>query len=685
MANTISFIGLVVLLFALGGDSADPVTCSTQLHKDLAWYDNVVNNITNKHDMGNEAKLAAMCRALYSVIYRAAQSGCTLPHLRELQNRQRNLFAAGASACLAARPQSHANQLNSRTVAVVAPIFPVSPPVNRAIANKNIYDSLDPCDIRVRNCYLQFQVNLLTRYQLRNHTCDIIESYANCLLALRNCGFFHFLKPLIVKQAMSGTQFAYWETKECPVQRYPPTTVSTLDTVTVSTNAGINKHTSPHSSTDCGRAAYKCVNGKCVSLDSICNAVDDCGDASDEVGCQTGERYNALEIEKIFIKYGCYDVMSTCTALHVRPLLLLLQSGQQSSLDSLCKASNKVFHCAVYESCPLSPQDRTKLSFLLVQSFEQLVSRKTCQLITVSNATSSPTTNNNDTATSSTASTVFTTTTPRVTETHTLFTAPTTDSPRPASIEDTTNFTTTLDATIFTSTVNTTSFSSTLDTTNITSTLDATNLSNTVDTSNLASIVNSTNFSSTSRVADISSATSTPDTTNDNKITNPEINTTAPNFFTDLVSTDSTINPINDSTQGLGNSTVTSPCVRSCDGLQSGSYQSCTSCHMFATCSEGVLYDNRPCPAALLWDDVSKRCEVSSTTCQAPHTCVSSCDGLQTGEYQSCQGCDVYLTCNNGVMFDKRPCPPGLLWNDVNKRCEQFSTTCISSEGKLQP
>lgn len=628
--------------------------------------------------MGNEAKLAAMCRALYSVIFRAAQIGCTLPRLRELQNRQRNLFAAGATACLAARPQSHANQPNTRTVAVITPIFPVSRQVNQAIANKNIYDNLDPCDMRVRNCYLQFQVNLLMRYKLRNHTCDIIESYANCLLALRHCGFFHFLKPLIVKQAMSSTQFAYWETKECAGQGYPPTTVSTLNTVAVSTtSAGIFKNTS-HSSADCGRATYKCVNGKCVSLDSICNAVDDCGDASDEIGCQTGERYNALEIEKIFIKYSCFDVMSTCTALHVRPLLLLLQSGQQSSLDNLCKASNKVLHCAVYESCPLSAEDRTKLSSLLVQSFEQLVSPKTCQLTTVSNTTSSPNTNNDDAATSNNANTNFTTTTPRVTEIHTLFTDPTPDSSRTASTEDTTSFSSALDTTNVTSTV---------DTTNVI-TVDTTNFSITVGTLNFTNTLDTTNFSSTSRIADISSVistTSTPDTTIYTKITNPEIKTTAPNFFPDPVSTGSTTSPINNATQGLGNSTVTSPCVRSCDGLQSGSYQSCTSCNMFATCSEGVLYDNRPCPASLLWDDVSKRCEVSSTTCQAPHACVSSCDGLQTGEYQSCQGCDVYLTCNNGVMLDKRPCPPGLLWNDVNKRCEEFSTTCISSEGKLQP
>ena len=37
--------------------------------------------------------------------------------------------------------------------------------------------------------------------------------------------------------------------------------------------------------------------------------------------------------------------------------------------------------------------------------------------------------------------------------------------------------------------------------------------------------------------------------------------------------------------------------------------------HVFATCSNGIFYDNRSCPADLVWDDDLKRCSTSSKTC----------------------------------------------------------------------
>ena len=59
--------------------------------------------------------------------------------------------------------------------------------------------------------------------------------------------------------------------------------------------------------------------------------------------------------------------------------------------------------------------------------------------------------------------------------------------------------------------------------------------------------------------------------------------------------------------------------------------------------------------------------------------CIASCDGLESGNYQSCLGCDVFATCVHGNMYDNRSCqetPWGLSWDDNTKRCQNFSDTC---------
>ncbi len=56
--------------------------------------------------------------------------------------------------------------------------------------------------------------------------------------------------------------------------------------------------------------------------------------------------------------------------------------------------------------------------------------------------------------------------------------------------------------------------------------------------------------------------------------------------------------------------------------------------------------------------------------------CISSCTGLSDGDYQSCLGCHVYASCSNERLYDNRPCPAGLVWDDHLKRCEWVSTTC---------
>ncbi|XP_025082915.1 uncharacterized protein LOC112557334 [Pomacea canaliculata] len=56
-------------------------------------------------------------------------------------------------------------------------------------------------------------------------------------------------------------------------------------------------------------------------------------------------------------------------------------------------------------------------------------------------------------------------------------------------------------------------------------------------------------------------------------------------------------------------------CLASCKGVPDGDYQSCFSCHFYITCSNGFLWDNRPCPSNLVWDDLLQMCVHVSTTC----------------------------------------------------------------------
>ena len=55
--------------------------------------------------------------------------------------------------------------------------------------------------------------------------------------------------------------------------------------------------------------------------------------------------------------------------------------------------------------------------------------------------------------------------------------------------------------------------------------------------------------------------------------------------------------------------------------------------------------------------------------------CITSCAGLESGDYQSCHGCNVYASCWGGGLTDDRPCPASLVWDDIKKRCEYSSPT----------
>ncbi len=134
-----------------------------------------------------------------------------------------------------------------------------------------------------------------------------------------------------------------------------------------------------------------------------------------------------------------------------------------------------------------------------------------------------------------------------------------------------------------------------------------------------------------------------------------------------------------------GGSSNLCDCIHTCVGMPNGDYQSCRSCHVFASCSNNIMHDNRPCPAGLVWDDNLKQCEWTSQTCNSKCEaggdsgecdCITSCNGVTDGDYQSCQGCHYYASCGAGIFYDKRPCPADLVWDDKKKKCLYTSTTC---------
>ena len=57
-------------------------------------------------------------------------------------------------------------------------------------------------------------------------------------------------------------------------------------------------------------------------------------------------------------------------------------------------------------------------------------------------------------------------------------------------------------------------------------------------------------------------------------------------------------------------------------------------------------------------------------------SCVTSCRGRANRDFQSCAGCDVFVTCSNSAKYDM-DCPAGLVWDDEIMRCEWQSTTCV--------
>ena len=95
----------------------------------------------------------------------------------------------------------------------------------------------------------------------------------------------------------------------------------------------------------------------------------------------------------------------------------------------------------------------------------------------------------------------------------------------------------------------------------------------------------------------------------------------------------------------------------------------------------------RPCAPGTFYDDTVRACAHSSTTCalSTGNSCVTSCDDVSNGVFQSCVGCDVFVVCLNGVLVTKT-CEDGMKWDDVKKSCFAVSSTCkLSTEVGQSP
>eukprot|EP01084_Bolivina_argentea_P225130 380536_1 len=107
--------------------------------------------------------------------------------------------------------------------------------------------------------------------------------------------------------------------------------------------------------------------------------------------------------------------------------------------------------------------------------------------------------------------------------------------------------------------------------------------------------------------------------TSNNPTTSPSNNPTAShsNNPTASPSYNPTTSPSNDATSSPSNATQSNLCVRSCVGLPTGDYQSCQGCQVYASCVYGVMWDNIPCPSTTYWDNNLKICVYSSDTCSS--------------------------------------------------------------------
>ena len=126
--------------------------------------------------------------------------------------------------------------------------------------------------------------------------------------------------------------------------------------------------------------------------------------------------------------------------------------------------------------------------------------------------------------------------------------------------------------------------------------------------------------------------------------------------------------------------------MTSCRDKSDGNYQSCEGCDVYITCVHGQMIAGRPCATGTFYDDAVRGCVRTSTTCalNTGDSCMASCDDVNDGDYQSCAGCNVFVSCLKGVMV-KRTCETGTKWDDDKKSCVAASSTCELSTEIGQP
>ncbi|XP_061194688.1 A disintegrin and metalloproteinase with thrombospondin motifs adt-2-like [Saccostrea echinata] len=111
--------------------------------------------------------------------------------------------------------------------------------------------------------------------------------------------------------------------------------------------------------------------------------------------------------------------------------------------------------------------------------------------------------------------------------------------------------------------------------------------------------------------------------------------------------------------------TSTTVCVKDCKGRKNGDYQSCSTCNGFIKCSNSKLH-NFKCPGSTVWDDKSKRCEWTSTTCNSKPA-LQRCYTCSHGKKNS--DCTKIETCKN----DEESCETKIRRDkgEIRKKCEK--------------
>jgi len=75
-----------------------------------------------------------------------------------------------------------------------------------------------------------------------------------------------------------------------------------------------------------------------------------------------------------------------------------------------------------------------------------------------------------------------------------------------------------------------------------------------------------------------------------------------------------------------------------------------------------------------------------ATYAESTDSCVlKSCEGRETGRYQFCKACSMFVYCAPGGRMFVKPCQPGLKWDDNHKVCRMSSSTCSTWDHITRP